>query len=76
MFRSRKLSPKLHRWALGLVKDDIVLKGKAGATYHLPDTLSCLPHVPTPQPDADESFLDAFTSTSRATYGGPNGPVL
>ena len=43
LFRSRNLSPKLHRWALRLEKYDIVLQWRAGAINLMPDALSRLP---------------------------------
>ena len=40
LFRSRNLSPKLHRWALRLAEYDIVLRWRAGTENFMPDALS------------------------------------
>ena len=50
LFRRRELCPKLHRWALRLVKYDMLLEWRAGVQHVVPDALSRLPHAEEPQP--------------------------
>lgn len=43
LFRSQDLSPKLHWWALRLMKYNVTLQWRTGASHHLPGALSRLP---------------------------------
>ena len=76
LFRSRELCSKLHRWALRLMGDDMVLEWRAGVQHVLPESLSRLPHVQNPQADVDDSFPDDFTSGAPSEFVGPRGPSL
>ena len=59
LFRSRNLSPKLHRLALRLAEYDIVLRWRAEADNLMPVVLSRLPlHADTEPTDIDDSFPD------------------
>ena len=77
LFRSRNLSPKLHRWALRLAEYDIVLRGRAGTESLMPDALSRLPlHSDTEPTDIDDSFPDDPSSSAPNHYVGHRGPTL
>ena len=77
LFRSRNLSPKLHRWALRLAEYDIVLRWRAGTENLMPDALPRLPlHTDTEPTDIDESFPDDPSSSAPNHYVGPRGPTL
>ena len=77
LFRSRNLSPKLHRWALRLAEYDIVLRWRAGTENLMPDALSRLPlHTDTEPTDIDDSFPDDPSSSAPNHYVGPRGPTL
>ena len=77
LFRSRNLSPKLHRWPLRLAEYDIVLRWRAGTENPMPDALSRLPlHTDTEPTDIDDSFPDDPSSSAPNQYVGPRGPTL
>lgn len=74
LFKSRNLSPKLHRWALRLMEFDMCLEWKEGRSHHLPDALSRLPRFDMPGEDIDTSFPG--DSSTKLSFRGPKGPVL
>ena len=77
LFRSRNLSPKLHRWALRLAEYDIVLRWRAGTENLMPDALSRLPlHTDTEPADIDDLFPDDPSSSAPNHYVRPRGPTL
>ena len=77
LFRSRNLSPKLHRWALRLAEYDRVLRWRSGTENLMPDALSRLPlHTDTEPTDIDDSFPDDPSSSAPNHYVGPRGPTL
>ena len=76
LFKSRDLSPKLHRWALRLMEYDFVLQWRPGSLHHAPDAFSRLPPDDgATQHDIDTSFPDD-SNRPRSTYVGPRGPTL
>ena len=75
LFRSRELSPKLHRWALRLMEYDMELRWRAGTSHQLPDALSRLHTVTSETNDVDTSFPDEVVSPYGVALG-PQGPTL
>ena len=75
LFRSRDLSPKLHRWALRLMEYDMELRWRAGTSHQLADALSRLHTVTAGATDVDGSFPDEVASSS-GIHRGPQGPLL
>ena len=76
LFRSRNLSPKLHRWAHGLAEYDKVLRWRAGAENLMPYALSrLLLHTDTEPTDIDDSFPDDPSSSAPNHYVGPADPL-
>ena len=77
LFRSRNLSPKLHRWTLRLAEYDIVLRWRAGTENLMQDALSRLPlHADTEPTDIDDSFPGDPSPSAPNHYVGPRGPTL
>ena len=77
LFRSRNLSPTLHRWALRLAEYYIVLRWRAGTENLMPDALSRLPlNTDTEPTDIDDSFPDDPSSSAPNHNVGPRGPTL
>ena len=74
LFKSQSLTPKYHRWALGLMEHDITLKWTPGKQHHLPDPMSRLPNKSIVIEDFDDSFPGDESLPN--VYKGPQGPVL